>query len=52
MKCMMMAGNKFNIEYEKLQPKEYKLTYIGLYGDKTTLKGNARQVVMHIMNHI
>ena len=48
---MMMAGNKFNTEYEKLQPKKYKLTYIGLYGDKTTLKGNARQVVMHILNH-
>ncbi len=46
-----MAGNKFNpIEYERLQPKEYKLEYTGLYGDKTTLIGNARQVVMHILN--
>ena len=46
-----MAGNKFNpIEYERLQPKEYKLEYTGLYGDKTTLTGNARQVVMHILN--
>ena len=47
-----MAGNKFNpIEYERLQPKEYELKYTGLYGDKTTLIGNARQVVMHIINH-
>ena len=46
-----MAGNKFNpIEYERLQPKEYKVEYTGLYGDKTTLIGNARQVVMHILN--
>jgi len=48
---MMMAGNKFNTEYEKLQPKKYKLKYTGLYGDKTTLIGNARQIVMHILNH-
>ena len=46
-----MAGNKYNIEYKKLQTKEYELKYIGLYGDKTTLIGNARQVVMHILNH-
>ncbi len=46
-----MAGNKFNpIEYERLQPKEYKLEYTGLYGDKTTLIGNALQVVMQILN--
>lgn len=46
-----MAGNKFNTEYEKLQPKQYTLEYIGLYNDKTTLTGNARQIVMHILNH-
>jgi len=47
-----MAGNKYNpIEYERLQPKEYELKYIGLYGDKMTLTGNARQIVMHILNH-
>jgi hypothetical protein len=47
-----MAGNKYNIEYEKLQPKEYELKYIGLYGDKTTIKGDARQIIAHVLNHI
>ena len=47
-----MSGNKYSIEYEKLQPKEYELTYIGLYGDKTTMIGDARQVIAHVLNHI
>tara|TARA_R110002020_G_scaffold440540_2_gene651176 strand:- start:104 stop:247 length:144 start_codon:yes stop_codon:yes gene_type:complete len=47
-----MAGNKYDIEYKKLQPKKYKLKYIGLYGDKTTLTGDARQIISHILNHI
>ena len=47
-----MAGNKYSIEYEKLRPKEYELKYIGLYGDKTSLTGDARQIIMHILNHI
>ena len=47
-----MAGNKYSIEYEKLQPKEYELKYIGLYGDKTSLTGDARQIIMHILDHI
>jgi hypothetical protein len=47
-----MAGNKYNIEYEKLQPKEYELKYIGLYGDKTTIIGDARQIIANVLDHI
>ncbi len=47
-----MAGNKYNTEYKKLQPKEYKLIYTGLYGDETTMIGDARQVISHVLNHI
>tara|TARA_B100001175_G_C19390548_1_gene581214 strand:- start:401 stop:547 length:147 start_codon:yes stop_codon:yes gene_type:complete len=45
-----MAGNKYNIEFDRLKPEEYELTYKGLYGDKETLIGNARQIIMHIIN--
>lgn len=45
-----MAGNKYSIDYDRLQPEKYKLEYTGLYGDKTTLIGDARQIVMHILN--
>ena len=47
-----MAGNKYSIEYEKLRPKKYELKYTGLYGDKTSLTGDARQIIMHILDHI
>ena len=45
-----MAGNKFDIESKKLQPKKYKLIHTGLYDDEMSIEGNARQIVMHILN--
>jgi len=47
-----MAGNKYSIECKKLQPKEYELKYIGLYGDKITIIGDARQIIAHVLDHI
>ena len=44
-----MAGNKYNTEFKKVKPDSYKLEYTGLYSDKTSLTGTARQIVMHIM---
>lgn len=44
-----MAGNKFDTEFKKVKPNSYKLEYTGLYGDKMSLTGTARQIVMHIM---
>ena len=44
-----MAGNKFKKKKKKVKPDSYKLEYTGLYGDKMSLTGTARQVVMHIM---
>ena len=45
-----MAGNKFDIESKKLQPKKYKLIHKGLYNDKTSFEGDARQIVTYIIN--
>jgi len=45
-----MAGNKYNIESKRLQPKKYKLIHKGLYNDKTSFEGDARQVVTYILN--
>ena len=38
-----------NTEFKKVKPDSYKLEYTGLYGDKMSLTGTARQIVMHIM---
>ena len=45
-----MAGNKFDIEYDQLKPKKYKLIHKGLYDDEMSVEGDARQIVMHILN--
>ena len=45
-----MAGNKYSVDYDRLQPEKYELKYKGLYGDKEKLIGNARQVITHIIN--
>jgi len=44
-----MAGNKFNTKFKKVIPKAYKLTYKGLYDTETTVEGNAKQVINHIL---
>tara|TARA_B110000967_G_scaffold130725_1_gene133565 strand:- start:282 stop:428 length:147 start_codon:yes stop_codon:yes gene_type:complete len=44
-----MAGNKYDTPFKKVIPDSYKLEWIGLYSDKVSLTGNARQIVMHIM---
>ncbi len=44
-----MAGNKYDTHFKKVTPNSYKLEYTGLYGDKMSLTGTARQVVMHII---
>ena len=45
-----MAGNKYSIDYDRLQPEEYTVVYKGLYDTKETFTGNARQVITHIVN--
>jgi hypothetical protein len=45
-----MAGNKFDTQFKRVIPKAYKLTYKGLYDTETTVEGNAKQIVNHIMN--
>ena len=47
-----MKNTKIEALKQLMDIKEYELKYIGLYGDKTTLTGDARQIVMHILNHI
>ena len=44
-----MAGNKFDTQFKRVIPKAYKLTYLGLYDTETTVEGNAKQIVNHIM---
>jgi len=44
-----MAGNKYDTPFEKLIPDSYKLEWTGLYGDRVSLTGDARQVVRYIM---
>ncbi len=45
-----MAGNKFDTEFEKVIPKAYKLTYIGLYDNEITVDGDAKQIINHIIS--
>jgi hypothetical protein len=44
-----MAGNKFDTQFKRVIPKAYKLTYKGLYDTETTVEGNAKQVINHIL---
>tara|TARA_R110000823_G_scaffold194053_1_gene325465 strand:+ start:247 stop:420 length:174 start_codon:yes stop_codon:yes gene_type:complete len=44
-----MAGNKYDTPFEKLIPDSYKLEWTGLYGDRVSLTGDARQIVRYIM---
>jgi hypothetical protein len=44
-----MAGNKFDTQFERVIPKAYKLTYIGLYDNEITVDGDAKQIINHII---
>ena len=44
-----MAGNKHDTQFERVIPKAYKLTYIGLYDNEITVDGDAKQVINHIL---
>lgn len=44
-----MAGNKFDTQFERVKPKTYKVTYVGLYGEEQAVEGTAKQVINHIL---